>query len=80
VFAQTAKHGLAKEKENFFQDVSGFDPLDAAVLKVMAQDGKRFAPYTKQSFVDYRAFACAITGQMPSEMSQSAVEQALERL
>jgi hypothetical protein len=46
----------------------------------MAQDGKRFAPYTKQSFVDYRAFACAITGQMPSEMSQSAVEQALERL
>ena len=80
VFAETAKHSLAKEKENFFQHINGLDPLDAAVLKVMARDGKRFAPYTKQSFVDYRAFAGAITGQMPSEMNQSAVQQALERL
>lgn len=80
VFEQSVHRSLAREKENFFQHVNGLGPLDAAVLKVMARDGKRFAPYTKGSFVDYKIFVQAVTGEIPVDVSQSSVQQALERL
>jgi len=44
-FEQAARNALAKAKENFFHHINGLNPLDTAVLKVMARDGKGFAPY-----------------------------------
>ena len=80
VFGLTVERALATEKENFFHCVNGLGPLDAAVLKVMARDGKGFAPYTKTSFVDYRALVLAVTGEIPTDVNQSTIQQALERL
>lgn len=79
-FEQMVEASLARAKANFLQQVNGLDPLDAAVLKVMARDGKAFVPYSKASFIDYRALVFAATGEMPDGVHQSAVQQALERL
>ena len=79
-FEKTVQCVLAKTKANFFQHINGLNPLDAAVLKVMARDGKRFAPYTKQSFVDYKVFLLSIAGDTEVDINQSSVQQALERL
>ena len=71
---------LASARANFLQQVNGLNPLDAAVLKVMAQEGKEFAPYTKGAYTSYRALMLASTGELPTDVNQSAVQLALERL
>lgn len=71
---------LARAKGSFLQQVNGLNPLDAAVLKVMAQEGKDFAPYVKGAYADYKALMLASTGEIPSDVNQSAVQLALERL
>ena len=80
VFEAMVAASLARAKANFLQQVNGLDPLDAAVLKLMARDGKNFVPYSKTTFFDYKAFILAETGEIPAEVNQSAVQQALERL
>ena len=80
LFSEMVAASLKRAKENFFQQVNGLNPLDAAVLKVMARDEKGFVPYSKASVMDYKAFVLAATGDVLSEVSQSSVQQALERL
>jgi len=80
VFSEMVAASLKRAKENFLQQVNGLNPLDAAVLKVMARDDKGFVPYSKASFTDYKAFVFTATGELPSDVTQSAVQQALERL
>jgi hypothetical protein len=80
VFTEMVTASLKRAKESFLQQVNGLNPLDAAVLKVMARDGKGFVPYSKASVVDYKAFVLAATGDVLDDVSQSSVQQALERL
>ncbi|OIP14353.1 MAG: hypothetical protein AUK51_17095 [Comamonadaceae bacterium CG2_30_59_20] len=80
VFMSMVASSLASAKANFLQQVNGLNPLDLAALKVMARDDKKFSPYSKTSFADYKAFIFAQTGEMPEAIPQSSVQQALERL
>lgn len=80
VFRAAVDRALTRSKENFFHHVNGLHPLDAAVLSVMARDGRSFAPYTKGSFLDYKTFVMLATGSAPADLSHSAVQQSLERL
>ena len=80
MFEQTVQSWLAKVKNSFLQHVNALNPLDGAVLKVMARDGKSFSPYAKESIVEYKILIAAITGEMPEDINQSMVQQALERL
>jgi len=80
VFSEMVAASLKRAKESFLQQVNGLNPLDAAVLKIMARDDKGFVPYSKTSFTDYKAFVFAATGELPNDVTQSAVQQALERL
>ena len=80
VFESMVEASLARAKANFLQQVNGLNPLDAAVLKIMARDEKRFVPYSKASFVDYKSFILASTGELVDDIGQSAVQLALERL
>lgn len=80
VFLEAVDQSLARAKEHFLQQVRALNPLDAAVFKVMARDGKVYSPYAKGSLLDYRAHVLNDTGEVPTDVSQSAVQQALERL
>lgn len=80
VFSEMVAASLKRTKENFLQQVNGLNPLDAAILKIMARDGRGFVPYSKSSVVDYKAFVLAATGDLLSDVNQSAIQQALERL
>lgn len=80
VFEKMVADSLENAKANFLQQVNGLNPLDLTVLKIMARDDKKFSPYTKTSFADYQAFILAQTGDLPADVSQSSVQQALERL
>lgn len=80
LFSDMVAASLKRTKDNFLQQVNGLNPLDAAILKVMARDGKGFVPYSKASVVDYKAFVLAATGDVPGDVGQSAVQQSLERL
>ncbi len=79
-FEQMVEASLTRAKTNFLQQVNGLNPLDAAVLKVMAQEGRNFAPYSKASYANYTVFGFASIGEIPVDITQSAVQQALERL
>ena len=46
----------------------------------MGQEGKNFAPYTKGAYANYKALMLASTGEFPTDVTQSAVQLALERL
>lgn len=80
VFLKTVDQSLARAKEHFLQQMRALNPLDAAVFKVMARDGKAYSPYAKGSLLDYRAHVLNDTGEVPNEVNQSAVQQSLERL
>lgn len=80
LFSQMVEASLERAKANFIQQVNGLNPLDAAVLKVMARDGKSFVPYSKTSFADYKVFVFTATGEVTTDLNQSAVQQVLERL
>lgn len=80
LFTEMVAASLTRAKANFLQQVNGLNPLDAAVLKVMARDGKSFVPYSKTSFADYKVFVLSATGELPTDVNQSGVQQALERL
>ncbi len=80
VFTAMVASSLASAKASFFQQVNGLNPLDLAALKVMARDDKKFSPYSKTSFADYKAFIFVQTGEIPEAITQSSVQQALERL
>lgn len=80
LFLRQMDETLASAKLNFFQQLNGLEPLEAAVLKVMAMEGKRFAPYSKRSNLHYQALVLAATGRAPGEITQAAVQGALERL
>lgn len=71
---------LTRTKSHFFQQVNGLNPLESAVLKTMASQGKNFAPYTKDAFSSYKAFILANTGEVAQDINQSSVQMALERL
>lgn len=79
-FLQAVEASLARSKENFLQQVRALNPLDAAVFKIMARDDKHYAPYSKSSMLDYRALILEATGDSATELNQSAVQLALERL
>jgi hypothetical protein len=79
-FLSMMEGALARAKENFLQQVNGLNPLEAAVLKVMAVEDKNFAPYTKNSYASYQAFMYASTGERRSDVAQFAVQAALEKL
>jgi len=79
-FLKKMDEALANAKANFMQQVNGLEPLDAAVLKVMAMDGKKFVPYSKISNINYQAFVLASTGSPAGEVTQSAIQLSLERL
>ncbi len=80
VFLKAVDQSLARTKEHFLQQVRALNPLDSAVFKVMARDGKAYSPYAKGSLLDYRAHVLNDTGEVPTDVNQSAVQQALERL
>lgn len=80
VFLDAVDQSLARAKGHFLQQVQALNPLDAAVFKLMARDGKAYSPYSKGSLLDYRAHVLNDTGEVPTDVNQSAVQQALERL
>lgn len=71
---------MARARSIFEQQINALSPLDAAVLKVMAQQGARFAPYAKHSYQAYQDFINMETSETQIEINQSTVQQALERL
>ena len=84
LFSEMVAASLKRAKENFLQQVNGLNPLDVAVLKVMARDEKSFAPYSKDSVADYKAFVMVATGDVLGDglddVNPSSVQQALKRL
>ena len=79
-FEAMVSANLARAKHSVVRQINGLMPLDAAVLKVMAQTGKQFAPYSKAAYAQYKALMQASTGEPAGPVNQSAVQGALERL
>ncbi|ABM39679.1 ATP-binding protein [Polaromonas naphthalenivorans] len=67
-------------RNNFIQGLHGLEPLDAAVMRRMAQTGKAFTPFDTKALEHYKRL---LQDYGPAEQpapSQSAVQAALERL
>ncbi len=80
VFEQLMSHNLARTRAGFMQQVNGLNPLDAAVLQVMAREGVKFSPYAKSSIESYQTLMVALTADNKLPVDNSSVQQALERL
>lgn len=80
VFEQLMSHNLARTRAGFMQQVNGLNPLDAAVLQVMAREGVKFSPYSKSSIESYQTLIAALTADSKLPVDNSSVQQALERL
>lgn len=77
---QSMVKNLSRSREIFLQQVNDLNPLDAAVLKVMAREGTGFSPYAKSSNELYRSILEKSTADQTTQIDNSSIQQALERL
>ncbi len=80
VFKAMMADNLNRARAGFVQQVNALNPLDSAVLKVMAKEGLQFSPYAKASVEAYQALVTSLTADSSVTVDNSSVQQALERL
>lgn len=77
---KASEASLAHERSNFLKLVNAMDPLDAAVLHIMAQQGEGYQPFGKATREAYRVAMLAATGEDPGDVSSTTAQNALDRL
>lgn len=70
---------VAEFNKETLRVVHGLTPLQAAVLRVMAARGERFAPFESATLATYEAVLKMVSGR-PGTVSESSVQQALVAL
>lgn len=71
---------LAQERTTFLKSVSAMEPLHAAVLHVMAEQGDAFEPFAKATREAYRVVVLAATGEDLGNVTSTVAQNALDRL
>lgn len=75
-----SENSLAQERITFLKSVSAMEPLQAAVLHVMAEQGDDFEPFAKATREAYRVVVLAATGEDLGNVAATVAQNALDRL